>query len=137
MKKIVSHELDYHMNTPVPGCVHLDIFLDEEYGYHWVVFTDSNKNQGKSVTNAIEDLMAIVLELYDYNPEKVMWVERYEHKPTELDNVYFKQGDREPHWRPVKFIPGEGESRYNMLLKSLNTRISNNRSIDDVWEAPW
>jgi hypothetical protein len=137
MKHIISRDLHYHANTPFPGCVKLDVFQDTEYGYHWVVFTEKEGNKGKSVTNSVEDLMAIVLELYDYNPDFVMWVERYEYKPAELDNIYFKKGSNEPQWRPVKMIPGEGESRYQMLLDGLNVKATHVRSIDDEWEPPW
>lgn len=131
MKHIISKDLDYHSGSAFPGKCGLDIFHDEEYGYHWVVFTELDNNTGKSVTNAIEDLMGIVLDLYDYRADWVMWVERYEYKPTELDNIQITDG--EPNWRPVQNIPGEGASRYELLLAALETPTAR-RSIDDKWE---
>lgn len=71
------------------------------------VFTEMTANKGTSVTNAAEELASIFCEDHKMRPDKVTFVERYQHSPDILDSVNFKSVTetersirfRDPVWR--------------------------------------
>jgi hypothetical protein len=70
-----------------------------------VLLTELPTNTGKSVTNAIEEILEIVLQRLQAPLEKVCIVEHYPQRgvtPPTFDEVHFPSGNLEnPSWRRI------------------------------------
>lgn len=62
-----------------------------------VVFTELLRNPGPSVTNAIESIVPQFCRATSLNPEEVMFVERYQSHPQDLDVINY-QPDGTTSW---------------------------------------
>jgi len=62
-----------------------------------VVFTELLKNPGPSVTNAIESIVPQFCRCTSLKPEEVMFIERYQTHPDDLDVINY-QPDGTTSW---------------------------------------
>ena len=78
-----------------------------------VIWTELNDNKGPSVTNSAETLASQIVNALHLDPNKVIWLEQYEYKPSHLDLLslidgYDEKAKRFPNGK-VKWTPLEGE----------------------------
>ena len=109
----------------IGGC---DCFCELEIYENLVICTESEENEGTSVTNWAEHLATEVCEKYGIDPEKLIWIERYKDRgeynrhndtwayPEDFSLVEFKQKKKTewqagnlitslfsaPKWRPLE-----------------------------------
>jgi len=98
----------------VMGICDVQVLVEERSYGATVVLSERKDNPGRSVTNAVEEIAALVrhaiLKPLGVNPDKVRWVEHYAAnaaRPETWDEVTFARYDQEremyytPAWRHI------------------------------------
>lgn len=112
----VRHErFVYHNEMRSVGCCDVDVF--DNSGQTVVVFTEISGNPGPSVTNAIECIISQYSKMRDLDKEDVLFIERYETHPENLDAVALVNefGEEKPNWR--RLSPNQA----SVILQALDT----------------
>ena len=108
----VNGRFEFVAPNGIDSACWLRIWTLKDQPMKWLVLmTELEKNPGMSVTNAIETIVLEVMEEYDLDPDKCLFVEHYQHLTGDLpesqrhtfDLVKFKwnmSGPTSPIWAP-------------------------------------
>jgi len=119
MKHVKRGRFLYDHSSHKTECV-VDVLEDDVKVY--VVFTEKAGNKNVSITNSIEDACNTYLETQGItNPNRVVFLERYEAHPEYLDRVHFDNVDasrkerklQNPHW--TRFPQWEANSILRLM----------------------